>query len=152
MHTGAFETAPSPSPSPIQPQSTLPSSPVFNGTQKKISISPNTLSPPTEAIKPSGRAISPTPSTGLCSTGLCSTPIQSSLFVTADWDYDWDKTKPMATTPNALSPAPSATLITKEDKAAEMARRKEERKQASFLSTDFLFELYDNFSLSVLRC
>jgi len=147
VHTGAFETAPSPSPSPIQPQSTLPSSPVFNGTQKKISISPNTLSPPAKAIKPSGRAISPTPS-----TGLCSTPIQSSSFVTADWDYDWDKTKPTATTPNALSPAPSAALITKEDKAAEMARRKEERKQASFLSTDFLFELYDNFSLSVLRC
>ena len=51
------------------------------------------------------------------------------MSVAADWEDDWVETKPMGMTPNTLSPVPSATPITKEDKAAELARRKEERKQ-----------------------
>lgn len=121
--------APSPSPSPgplTQPQITLPSKSTPNGTHR---ISRNTLSPSPKTIKSSKRAISPAISTNLRST---------------DWEDDWVEAKPMTITSNTLSPVPSATPITKEEKAAELARRKEERKQVG-LSTGFLCESSDSF-------
>jgi len=64
--------------------------------------------------------------------------------MTTDWEDDRVETKPMAMTPDTLSPVPSASPITKEDKAAELARRKEERKQVG-LFIGFLCESWDSF-------
>ena len=73
------------------------------------------------------------------------------MSVAADWEDDWVETKPMGMTPNTLSPVPSATPITKEDKAAELARRKEERKQVG-LSIGLLFvRVQIHFPLSSQR-
>ncbi|KAF5370779.1 hypothetical protein D9758_002135 [Tetrapyrgos nigripes] len=105
----AFESAPSP-PTPA-PQIVAPK-PVsatssFNGirTGNNASRTPSTLSHASSTLSP---------------------PPQNN-----DWDSGdgWDDT-PAKSTPRSVSPAaPSTANMTKEEKAAEMARRKEERKQ-----------------------
>ncbi|KAJ3569627.1 hypothetical protein NP233_g4935 [Leucocoprinus birnbaumii] len=137
----AFETAPAPSspaPTPastlIQPQPTRLTtsnsilsngSPSSNGAIRKVSspAGSSTLSPPTKTR--STRAISPTPSS------LRSTPVHSPPppAVTSDWGDtdDWGKSESVR--PSQSPSLSSITPMTKEEKAAEMARRKEERKQ-----------------------
>lgn len=143
----AFETAPvpsaTPSPTPaalLQPQPTRltsSSNTILNGGSsgttttngaRKVSSPAITLSPPTSKSR---RAISPAPS-----MSLRSTPVHSPPSVAADWGDvaadDWGKSEPAtssAARSPSMSPASSVTPMTKEEKAAEMARRKEERRQ-----------------------
>ncbi|KXN90149.1 N-terminal kinase-like protein [Leucoagaricus sp. SymC.cos] len=135
----AFETAPAPSsPSPtIQPQptkltttsNTIPSG-SSNGVRKTSSSgTTNTLSPPSTTKTRPGlqRAISPVPSNHR------STPVHSPPpSAAADWSDadDWGKPEPVGSASPAISTTSSTvTPMTKEEKVAEMARRKEERKQ-----------------------
>jgi len=64
--------------------------------------------------------------------------------MTTDWEDDWVETKSIEITRNTLSPVPSATPITNQDKATELARRKEERKQVG-LCIGFLCESLNSF-------
>jgi SCY1-like protein 1 len=79
------------------------------------------------------RAVSPTPSSHR------STPIQSPPPPAAvdAWDDagDWGKPEPAGSVSPATSATSSVMPMTKEEKAAEMARKKEERKQASYYTS-----------------
>ncbi|KAF9453913.1 hypothetical protein P691DRAFT_522334 [Macrolepiota fuliginosa MF-IS2] len=122
----AFETAPipsSPTPPIAQPQPTrlTTSSNILNGgSSHNIRKASSSLSPPTAVkSKSAQRAVSPAPSSHQ------STPVQPG------WDdtNDWGKVETASSIVAGAMQAPTATPMTKEEKAAEMARRKEERKQ-----------------------
>ncbi|PPQ98450.1 hypothetical protein CVT24_004129 [Panaeolus cyanescens] len=117
----AFETAPVNSPSPNIPQTPFATA-SFGGTSvSKVNHTPRTASPSNIA-----RARSP-----LSPSGPTSRP-KSPPVVQDSWDSgaEWGSTEAPPTqisSPATTGHAPST--LTKEDKALEMARRKEERKQ-----------------------
>jgi len=49
-----------------------------------------------------------------------------------DWTDSWDTPEPVAAKPKASPSIPLTAAVSKEDKAAEMARRKEERRLVRF--------------------
>lgn len=122
-YTGAFEVAPSP-PSIVQPTPISASSGLGgfeNGTCKMAHILTGNQTPFPAFSTPARKQPSPSmsPPTSIRDDGWNSS---------GAWD-DAEDTKPAPSSPQVVT-----TPMSKEDKAAEMARRKEERKQVRLIS------------------
>jgi hypothetical protein len=100
---GAFETAP---PAILEPKPTPASSGFSNLGFANGSSYPSRLQPSSHTNTPSR------------------TPTPASLAATRGTDSAWGE--------NAKTPSPAPPSLSKEEKAAEMAKRKEERKQVRF--------------------